>query len=358
MKKILYFIPALKTGGIETLLYSWILNLPEEFETDIVVMGDIDSVQAAKFKKLRCTIYHLNLRQREIVKRIRLINGILKENNYNIVHVNTNTSFDVLPIILACKSKVEKRIFHSHAINSYDSHIKKLYDFICKLFIKKFSTSLVACSKEAGSSMFGKSNRIKIINNGIDVQRYMYNSIVRQEYREKFGFNNGDIVIGQVGRLCKIKNQIFSLKLIQNIPNANVKLIIVGSGPDYESLQEYIQMNNLCDRILMIGYCDDINNIYQALDIFILPSLLEGFGITLIEAQASGLQCIVSNSIVDSAILSDRVYKVDLNLDKWVNILEDIITKNIDRDNSFELIYKNHLDNEFMMKQLETIYNE
>ena len=144
-----------------------------------------------------------------------------------------------------------------------------------------------------------KSDKYKIINNAIDISKYAYNSTVRDKYRKDLGLE-GKLVIGNVGRFHFQKNHLFLIEIFKGIVdnNKNAILLLVGQGEDEKKIKAKVKEYSLEKNVKFLGARDDVNNIMQAMDIFLLPSLFEGLGIVLIEAQATGLPCFTSNKVV------------------------------------------------------------
>ena len=247
-------------------------------------------------------------------------------------------------------------IAHSHNANQ-DKNLKYLVKLIAKKNICKYSDHLFACGKEAGEWMF-KTSDFEILNNAIDTKRYIYNEEKSLEMKEKLGVTD-KFVIGHVGRFRFQKNHSFIIDIFKEVckKEPNSTLLLVGDGPLEEEIKKKVDDLGLLDKVKFLGARDDVNDLMQAMDIFILPSLYEGFGIVLIEAQASGLKCVISDSIPTDAIITKKVKR--LSLDDDISIwVEEILSNKSERKEGIKDIEKSKYDITSNAKWLENFYVE
>ncbi len=256
--------------------------------------------------------------------------------NYDIVHSNIN-ALSVFPLYAAKKAKVKIRIAHSHSTTNKKEFRRNLVKNFLRLFSKKYATNYFACSKEAGEWLFGKKTlnkgEITIVNNAIDIEKFKFNNEVRDELRKEYNISN-EIIIGNIGRFVWQKNQLFLLDVFSQYTkqNPNSYLLLIGDGPLYGDLIKKARNLNIIEKIIFAGTDKEVSKFYSMMDIFVFPSLYEGFGMVMLEAQASGLACIASNGVpkivknLDSTIFldlindakfwADELYKVNLNSDR------------------------------------------
>ena len=242
---------------------------------------------------------------------------------YKVVHVHQDCLSSVI-LKVAAQHNVSVRIAHSHSANQ-DKNLKYPIKLWYKRAIPKYATNLFACGKDAGDWMFGGAS-YQIINNAIDVAAYAYNSTKRQEMRRQFGLED-EFTIGHVGRFSQPKNHPFLIEvfaaLLRKEPNA--VLLLVGGGEDMTKIQAKAQTLGVAERVRFLGIRSDVADLMQTMDVFVFPSLYEGLGIVLIEAQAAGLPCVVSDTIPQEAYLTDLVTteKLSSSPEKWAEkILE------------------------------------
>ena len=230
---------------------------------------------------------------------------------YRIVHVHQDCLSSVI-LLAASQHHVPVRIAHSHNANQ-DRNLKYPIKLWYRREIPQYATQLFACGRDAGDWMFGGAP-YQIVPNAIDAAAYVYDPGKRAAVRQQLGLADA-LVIGHVGRFNPQKNHPFLLEmfaaLLQTEPNA--VLLLVGGGVDMPKIQARARALGIADRVRFLGVRSDVADLMQAMDVFVFPSLYEGLGIALIEAQAAGLPCIVSDSIPQEAYLTNLVDTVALS---------------------------------------------
>lgn len=220
---------------------------------------------------------------------------------------------------------VKRIIYHVHSTSNPNRSRKEIIKetFLSKLF-RRIPARNIGRSKEACDSVF-KDRKYTVINNGIDIERFKFNPSIRDITRKKLGYDNC-FLIGQVGRFSPQKNQLFTLKVINRLKkNKNIKCILIGEGEDKQKIREYITSNALDEKVKILSPCENIEDYYQAMDLFVFPSIFEGFGIVALEAQVSGLPMLCSEVIIEDVKLSETVETILLNdIDKWVERIEQL----------------------------------
>ncbi len=236
---------------------------------------------------------------------------------YKIVHVHQDCLSSII-LKAAWKHGVSVRIAHSHS-SSQDKNLKYLIKLYYKQFIPKFATDLFACGKEAGDWMFGGASYC-ILNNAIDVERYSYRADVKQQTREQLGIAQDAFVIGHVGRFFAVKNHDFLLEVFQELKKQekNAVLLLVGDGPLRQEKERKVHELGLTESVIFTGVRSDVPELMQMMDVFVLPSLYEGIPVTLIEAQAAGLPCMVSDAVPTECEKTDLVERISLTGQKQV----------------------------------------
>lgn len=250
---------------------------------------------------------------------------IFKENNYLIVHSHINT-LSVLSLYAAKKEKVPVRIAHAHSTAGSGEIVKNFLKEGLRGLSNIYPTNRFACSEHAGKWMFGE-REFTVLRNAVDLRSFLFDSKVRESTRKELGIAPGSFVIGQVGRLCYQKNQRFSIELLSRLVNKlpNAELVLVGDGEDKHDLKQLVDELNLDGSVHFVGHRHDIGSIYQAFDLFIMPSKYEGFGTVAIEAQASGLPCLFSTHVPQETELTRDVHFLPLNEDysRWIECILD-----------------------------------
>lgn len=191
----------------------------------------------------------------------------------------------------------------------------------------------IACGYNAGYFLYGKrmmeNNDVYILNNAIDTKRFSFNNDVRKTLRKELKVNEKDFLIGHVGRFMEVKNHIFLLEILKDMvkENDNVKLIFVGDGELFNDIKKCSSEMGIEDYIIFVGAKNDTSPYYQAMDIFVLPSLYEGIPVVAMEAQCSGIPCVFSTNIDRSCGVLDNVNFMSLNQNKklWINCINQYI---------------------------------
>lgn len=211
-----------------------------------------------------------------------------------------------------------KTIIHSHSTSNGVGVIARIKDLMQKP-IPRIADYRFACSKIAGEWLFGKYDFI-LFKNAIDLKEYQYNECIREKYRDKLQFFD-NIVYGHVGRFHESKNHIFLLNTFAKIHsiNQNTILLLIGDGPLREEIKKEIQILHVEDAVKLVGVREDVPNLLQAIDVFLFPSKWEGFPVSVIEAQAAGLPCFVSNNITQEVKVSELVtyLSIESGSDIW-----------------------------------------
>ena len=206
---------------------------------------------------------------------------IFKENNYKIVHSHIN-ALSVFALRIAKKAGVPIRIAHSHSTSNKKEWKKNILKMILRPFSKLYANKYFACTEYSGKWLFGKKvverKELNVINNAIDLKKFEFNKNTREDLRKKLGIKEDVLVIGHVGRFMKQKNHEFLIDVFEKAikQDDNIYLILVGQGPLEDKIKEMVKEKGIEDKILFLGQRNDVNKLYQAMDIFVLPSLYEG----------------------------------------------------------------------------------
>lgn len=282
------------------------------------------------------------------VKRyISCIKRIMEENDFDYIWINNTSKVNVLLLECANKNKISI-IMHSHGTNNEEKGIKKfIFSIVEKINSKRFYSLIdipFSCSKDSANYFYGKCqelrDRVVIINNGIKVSEYKFEEIVRQKVRYEVGLKEEDIALTMIGRLTVVKNQIFSLKLLKKLDD-KFKLVLFGDGEDRELLEKFVMNNQLSSRVFFMGMRKNVSEYLNGMDVFLLPSLHEGIPFSIIEAQANGISCIVSDRLSKELAVSDLVSFCDIkNYEYWI---EKICSLNLNykREQYYKIVKAN-----------------
>ncbi|GKX31758.1 glycosyl transferase family 1 [Vallitalea longa] len=363
--KILHIIGKRPRGGIGTFLLNMHSNIDVskiQFEYLInaeTPEGDFDR----KVKELGGKVYVLpELRYKNTLKYLKELNHFFEcHNDYKAVHVHS-ANIGVFNFVQAKKHGINYLIVHSHNTKYSDKKLNSIRNFFMQIPLKKMANIYFACSKKAGKFLFGKNNidkgKVYIANNAINAEKFRYNKSIREKTRKKLGIQN-KLVLGHVGRFNNQKNHDFLIDIFQKVHEVkkNSILILIGDGELENEIRLKVKRLNLEKFVYFLGIRSDVADLFQAFDLFILPSLFEGLPLVGIEAQASGLPCILSDSITDEIKITDNVEFISLSHDcnYWANKLIEITKKNI-REDTYNNIVKSGYDAKFAAKKLQQFY--
>lgn len=302
-----------------------------------------------RLERKGCKLYRIDSYGKnpiKIISHTKQLYNLLKNNkDIGAVHIHGNTAIGCLDACIAKISGIKRVIVHSHnsGVGSFRS---KLLHKIIKRIIDPFIDDRFACSEQAWNWMFLKHNKYsgvnKIIQNGIDTKKYVFNKDIRKYQKEKWGLKE-NLTVGFVGRLTEQKNPLFLLEIFNSLlkfePKA--KLMIVGDGEYKEVMQKKVLELNIDEQVIFTGVQPNVNDLMQAMDVFILPSVWEGLGIVLIEAQAAGIPCIVSDIIAEEVLITNLITKISLkeNVDSWAKTILNAIKYNEKLDTYKEIVH-------------------
>ena len=347
--RILHIVSELNQGGIE----NFILNVYRQIDKskiqfDFIVHHKLTGCFEDEIEKLGGIVYHFSLLDDfNVFKYKRELNTFFREHKeYKVVHGHL-ASIGFIYFNIARKNGVDIRIAHSHGISA-PKNLKGLIKSLFFKFYSRYSTIRFACSIPAGKYLFGDKS-FEVIPNGVDFRRFHYNKDKRRLLKEKYGLLD-TFVIGHVGRFTVEKNHKFILQLFKKLleDNQNIKLLLIGEGPLKKNIINKAKQMNIYDKIIFTGNRKDVENFYQIMDVFILPSLFEGLPVTGIEAQVSGLPAIFSSNVTTEVSIFNRVFFLNINSTiEWKNKIELLMNENYNRDvyiesdfNIIKLAYK------------------
>ena len=230
---------------------------------------------------------------------------------YQIVHVHQDCLSGVI-LKIAKRNGINVRIAHCHS-SSQDKGIKYFIKGYYKKNIKQYATKMFACGNEAGKWMF-ESDDFEVLPNAIDSDKYKFNASKREAIRQQLGISNNCFVIGHVGRFCAVKNHRFIIEVFDEIRKLehNSICIFAGQGELFEDIKEEVKRRKLDEYVRFLGLRSDIPDILQAIDVFLLPSLYEGLPVSIVEAQAAGLKCFVSDKVPMDCAITNLVEQIKL----------------------------------------------
>lgn len=313
-------------GGIESYLLGIAQNIDRKKYVYDFLTGSV--YETEMMRKLRGTGSKVILisRRRKFIRHVVEMLWFLWKNRrkYDIIHVHIIQK-SYLPCFIAMLCGYKIRVSHSHT-SFIGQKIPLKMRGECEL-TKKVSTDYAGCSRRANEFLFGKDKRCFVAKIGIDYKRFYFDSEKRNMYRKKMGLFN-ECAMCLIGRLEIEKNHIFICNIARQLQGLSYKLYFAGEGVQRQNLENYIEENELKDKIVLLGNRDDIPDLLNAFDILLLPSIHEGFPVTLVEAQVNGLPCIVSDRVTRETKITDDISYVALeNEGEWINQIKIYATK-------------------------------
>lgn len=327
MIRVLHVIGAMDRGGAETMIMNFYRKMDlSKYQFDFLVHetrkcdyddeirergGNIYSV--SRYKIFNYSAYKKEIRD-----------FFLERHDYDIVHGHICSSINIY--LKEARKYGIKTIAHSHSSN-FGFSLDTLFTKIVSLNTVNIADYFFGCSLQAGIDRYGKkivsSSSFSILNNGIDTDLYRFDQDKRIQLQKQYHVE-GSLVFGHVGRLTHAKNHDFLLRVFKCILGkySNSELFLFGRGELEEEIKKKIEDLGIQEHVHLMGVVDNVYDYMQMLDVFLFPSKYEGLGIALVEAQASGLPCIINEDLPEEAKITDSVFGLSLNdsLEKWADL--------------------------------------
>ena len=349
-------------GGVEAVTINYYRNIDKnKVQLDFICDEDSTNIPYEEIEKMGGKVIIIPSYSKPF-KYHKELKKVLKEGNYKIIHSNINT-LSVFSLFAAKCAGVPVRIAHSHSTTNKKEKKKNLMKQILRPFSKVFATDYMCCSELAGRWLFGNKEydkgNVYLLNNAIDLDKFKYNESLRKKKRKELGIKDDTIVIGHIGRFVAQKNHDYLIDIFNEIykKNNNSVLLLAGQGPLMEDIKNKVKDLNLEDSVKFLGQRNDANELYQAFDVFLLPSLYEGLPVVGVEAQAAGLLCYLSDDMTKETKVLDITKFMSLNNtpEEWANNILDDVKKYKRIDTSKEMTAKNFNIKE-EAKKLEEYY--
>lgn len=368
--RVLHKLPGLSVGGVEKIIISWQENLNmDNIKFDYLIDSNENIFYEDKVVRLGSKIENLKLDKSKGNKILKLVYKqvktykFLKKTNYNIIHIHESPFNTAVTLLIAKIAGVKIRIAHSHT-NFYNQKniLGKLLLNLTTRLNSILATKGISCSEEAKDFMFNKRSnnqqKFTILNNGIDSKNYKFNLEIRNKIRGELNLN-GKFVLGNVSRFVIEKNHLFMIEILFEIKKKYIDtcLILVGEGPEKEEIYNKVRELKLEENIIFLGVKENVNEILQAMDVFLFPSVCEGFGIAAIESQATGLITFCSTNVPNIVDVS-KYYK-SLNIEVGAKVWANEIIKYKDgykRENMMNNMIENRVDIKSIANYLENMY--
>lgn len=336
--RIAHIIGKLNAAGVEAVVNNYYKNIDHnKYQFDYYIDSDSSCKPPQEMIDMGARYFVIPPYQ-HLFSHIKTLVRFFKENNYLIVHSGMNT---LAPISLfaAWIAGVPIRINHNHSTAGKGEFKRNCLKYCLRPFAKVFANYYCACSKYAGIWLFGKnffnSGKVTVFNNAVDTSKFAFSTSNRDKLRKELGISN-KYVIGHIGRFTKQKNHYFLIDIFEQYykKNSNAVLLLVGIGELQDEIKDAVKKKKLEDAVIFLGKRSDVDELYSAMDLFVLPSLYEGLPVVGVEAQVSGLPCIFSNEITREVAITENVYflPIDGSVSDWCSQITNFENLDLKRD--------------------------
>lgn len=356
-------------SGLSVIVWSWYENFDhDKISADFISCSEAAPQYTDKIKALGGEFYYIS-EQGLIARQPAKYSAVKKaaaQKKYDCIHIHTSDALEGYVYCAAAKRVCKNVIVHSHSsgidCGSFKpdaaAKVKGILHRICRLLMRGDKITRFACSAPAGEWLFSDKCGFTVINNGIDTSKFVFNEAVRGKIRGELGLD-GKFVVGHIGRFDYQKNHDFLIDIFNEVykRNKNSVLLLIGEGELKEKIREKVHGLGLDEAVIFYGLASNANELYQAMDCFVLPSNFEGLGIVVIEAQAAGLKTICSDVVPKEAQITDLLEYMSLleSAEKWA---DKILTysESYERADMSEKIENAGFDIKKSAEQLEKLY--
>lgn len=362
LRRVLQFVPGFRSGGVETLLMELYRCLDKKkIQFDFIVDTKDKLPEFQEISEGGGRVFQMGRYLDSPINYQRELNKVLLKysDEYSVLHCHS--VIRAFPVLWAARRyDIQKRILHSHSHSLQGSKFAYFAPIITTLTIP-LATDLLACSEAAGRYFF-HHRHFNVFSNTIRVQRFMYSQLDRIRVRKRYGIGGDSMVVGHTGRFTHLKNHDFLLRVFAELNKAvpDAHLILVGEGPLEKKYRGLAADLGVADNVVFAGLQADVPSFLSAMDVFVLPSHFEGFGISLLEAQANGLPCLASSVIQREVQVTPSVTTLSLDdsVANWCNELRLLHQKGR-RGSSVnsDLIAQAGYDTETELVNLQKIYS-
>ena len=354
MIRILHVVDSMNRAGQETFIMNVYRNIDRsQFQFDFIQFQKDPADYDAEILELGGRIYHATPKGQGLRQSMQEIKHIVAEGGYKVVHRHFSNASMVFELFAAKRGGASCLIAHSHSSSSNNKSTHRLL----RRPLYRVADWHLACAEDAGLWMFG-DRAFQIIPNGIDTDMFKYNENDCIKVRDELDISPEQMVFGHVGRFSEVKNHSFILEtfkeIVAEVPDA--QLILVGDGPLRPAMEQWCELHQLKSHVHFLGVRSDIARIVSAMNCFLMPSLYEGLPVTLVEAQSSGLPCLIADTITADIKLTDCVEFLNLDESPRVWAIKAIEMAMWPRIDTTEAIRKSGYDIRDVARALQTVY--
>lgn len=357
--RILQVVTYMGRGGLETMLMNYYRHIDRDLvQFDFLTHRQERAAYDDEIEALGGTIYRLPRLVPWSGTYKKALDAFFKAHSeYRIVHVHQDCLSAVI-LKIAAQNGVPVRIAHSHN-SAQDKNIKYLVKLYYKRYIPQYATGLFACGKNAGEWMFCGAP-FQILNNAINAASYRFNAEKAEWMRQDLSIPQNALVIGHIGRFSPQKNHEFLIDIFSAVhaKDSNAYLLLVGDGGLRPKIEEKVKALGFERQVIFTGVRSDVPDLLQAMDVFLFPSLYEGLPVTMIEAQASGLPCFISEKVPLECKITEQVTQIPLQApaEQWSKQI--LAARNMKRQDTYAEIAAAGFDIVESAKWLQDFYLE
>lgn len=364
--KVLHMTPPIINNGIYKYIFSNLKFINKErFQFDFLTQNKQGLKKTEEYGKYHFDIKSFSTTQRDDPQRFRYEIEQILSDNYDVLQLHTSFWRGFAIEEIAMELGIPKVIVHSHSTwidktnEKERNRLLQIHEEYKKKFSERYATHFWACSRKAADWLYGEHispQKVQILPNAIEMDRFCYNLEKRNRMRKNLAVEN-NVVIGHTGRFEYQKNHAFLIKVFEKLykKNPQVKLLLIGEGELLPEIKALVKDLQLEEAVIFLEWRNDVEDLLQAMDIYCLPSWFEGLPISLIEAQASGLYCFVSEMVSTEAKITENVEFLALEEELWFNRILELTNGYFRKDVSEQIAVAGY-DIREQIKVLETLY--
>lgn len=323
MKRLLCILSSLDTGGAETFMMKIFRSLPEDFKIDFIVSAKTGFYEK-EVVELGGRIFRVPLRTKHPIKTFKAIYDVVKQNHYTHILKLCDTPIGLYDLLAAKMGGAKVLCVRSCNAGSSTSKLGAMVNDFLRAFFNYMADVKLAPSRLAAEFTFGKAEvetgKVNFIHNGVDLNVYKYDEENRRKVRSEFGITDEQLVVGHIGRFNQQKNHKFLIEVFAEVlkQKPDALLMLVGDGEKKSEIKEQIKSLGIEESVIFTGIRSDVPALLSAMDVFVFPSFYEGMPNTVIEAQATGLPCVIADTITEEVNLTSIIQRLSLLKDKTV----------------------------------------
>lgn len=362
MIEVLFFGLSTNRGGIETELYNiWKYIDHSQYHFNYIDMTGEGSLPCYYDELMHdgCSFYKITPRNVSINKNKEDIRRLFQDNHFDIFHFNVNTLSYLFPVQEALLNGC-KVIVHSRSSGiAANGKLTRFLHSINRIRLSHMNVCRIAVSSMAGDWLFGKSH-YEVYMSGIPTEEFKFTEENRKKIREALGCCS-KVVIANVGAFLPAKNHAFMVNVFEKFLVAQPEAVLwfIGDGPGRPNIEHLVQKKGLTNKILFLGRRTDMQELYAGMDLFWFPSLYEGFGNVLLEAECEGVPCLISDCIPQDALLADNTFSFSLGetRENWIKkMMQALAAQKVDRTVCYKELEEKGASVEAEIKRLDKLY--